>query len=117
MLAVELHPQSRFSPLAALGRRQGVPSGQVGRDAYEVAQRYALGEQTREQMLESLTTWPYEPSRGVQAGEWDLAPASEPAGSFEATVGRALDDGSLTGEDYDAVLNALANRAGPESWT
>ncbi|MEJ5914664.1 hypothetical protein [Pseudokineococcus sp. 1T1Z-3] len=68
-----------------------------------------LGKLTREQMLESLTTRPYEPSRGVQAGEWDPAPASEPAGSFEATVGRALDDGLLTGENYDAVLDALAD--------
>jgi len=99
--------QSKVSRLAATARQQAVPPGQVARTAYEVAQRYALGELTRERMVEVLSSWAYEPSPAMNLREWDLAPAPEPAGSFEATVGRAHDEGLLSGEDYDAVLDAL----------
>lgn len=107
-IAAALHTnQSTVSRWATRGRQQ-TPPGQLGRNAYEVAQRFAAGEITREQMLEALTRWPYRPSTPPPVEEWNITPAPAAAGSFEAAVGRAYDDGLLTAEDYDAILDALA---------
>lgn len=82
--------------------------GELGDDAYQVAQRYAIGEITREQMLDALSRWPYTP--GIPAGDyWDKTiPTIQPEGTFGNTVGRAYHDGLISGEDYDHILDAYA---------
>lgn len=100
--------QSNVSRWAARGRQQAEETapGQLGRTAYEVAQRHAAGEITREQMLDALSSWPYEPITPAPANDWYGMPEIPP-GSFEKTVGRAYTDGLITGEDYDAIVDAL----------
>lgn len=60
-------------------------------------------------MMRELTDWEYERPAEANPFEWadDGNPATE--GSFTMQVGRALRDGFLTDEDYDALLEALAD--------
>ncbi|MEE2061600.1 helix-turn-helix transcriptional regulator [Rhodococcus artemisiae] len=83
--------------------------GTHGGTAYEIAARYAAGEITRAAMMRELTDWEYERPAEANPFEWadDGNPATE--GSFTMQVGRALRDGFLTDEDYDALLEALAD--------
>jgi hypothetical protein len=72
-IASVLHTtQSNVSRWASRGREQEVPDGSLGRPAYEVAQRYAADEITREQMLQAMIGWTCEPS--IPAPENDLSP-------------------------------------------
>ena len=100
--------QSNVSRWAARGREQQLPEGQLARSPYEVAQRYAAGEITREQMLRALIKWEYVPELPAEKNDWYGGPEF-PRGSFEETTARAYRDGLLPGEDYDAILNALAD--------
>ncbi len=58
-------------------------------------------------MIAALAAWPYEQDF-IPSNYWDDLGIS-PAGAFDPTVGRALDDGLLTDTDYDAILNAIAH--------
>jgi hypothetical protein len=84
--------------------------GTHGGTAYEIAARYAAGEISRAAMLRELTGWEYEHPAEPNPFEWakDGNPVVE--GSFTMQVGRALRDGFLTDEDYDGLLEALADR-------
>ncbi|TCN53496.1 hypothetical protein EV641_106140 [Rhodococcus sp. SMB37] len=83
--------------------------GTHGGTAYEIAARYAAGEITSATMMRELTDWEYERPAEVNPFEW--ADGGNPAveGSFTMQVGRALRDGFLIDEDYDALLEALAD--------
>jgi hypothetical protein len=62
-------------------------------------------------MLDALIRWPYEPDEALPVEEWNITPVQAAApGSFEDTTGRAYDDGLLSAEDYDAILDGLADR-------
>ena len=81
----------------------------LGEDPYEICQRYALGQITREQLIDTLSRWPYdedEPAPGPM-GEWDDSITGLPDESFEATVGRAFSQGLLSADDYDAIVQRL----------
>ncbi|MGW0025438.1 hypothetical protein [Rhodococcus sp. NPDC003383] len=80
----------------------------TGGTAYEIAVRYAAGEIPRATMMRELADWVYERPAEPSPVAWadDGNPAVE--GSVTLQVGRALRDGFLTGEDYDALLDALA---------
>lgn len=84
------------------------PDGGLPGDAYAVAERYAVGELSREQMRATLGTWDYTPRR-VMADYWDDVGVTR-EGSFGDTVGRAYDDGLIDGDDYDAILDAYQAR-------
>ncbi|ANS32489.1 XRE family transcriptional regulator (plasmid) [Rhodococcus opacus] len=86
-----------------------VRPGTHGGTPYEIAARYAAGELDRDIALRELTTWRYERPAEPNPIPWanDGAPVVE--GGFNNQVGRALRDGLLTDEDYDAVLDALAD--------
>ncbi len=86
-----------------------VRPGTHGGTAYEIAARYAAGEIDRAVALRELIGWQYEPPADPNPFEWvnDGAPVVE--GSFNLQIGRALRDGLLTDEDYDALLDALAD--------
>ncbi len=77
-------------------------------DAFAVAERYALGELSRDELRATLSAWPYVPDR-EPAGYWDDIGIT-PDGSFEATVGRAFDAGLIDDGDYDAIVLALDER-------
>jgi hypothetical protein len=76
--------------------------GAVVEDPYAVAERYAVGELSREEMRARLVEWTYVPDRQM-ADYWDDAGVT-PKGSFSSTVGRAFDDGLIDEEDYDFVV-------------
>ncbi|MFD6896203.1 hypothetical protein ACFWB0_16835 [Rhodococcus sp. NPDC060086] len=84
--------------------------GTHGGTVYEIAARYAAGEIARAAMMRELTGWEYE--RAVEANPFEWVDDGNPSveGSFTMQVGRALRDGFLTDEDYDALLEALADR-------
>jgi predicted transcriptional regulator len=83
------------------------PQGQLGADPYEIAQRYAVADITRQEMLDALIAWPYEPET-PHAGYWDDVGIAA-SGGFSLTVGRALDNGLISDEDYDTILRAIAD--------
>jgi hypothetical protein len=101
---------------AARGRELGsVPPGQLGRDPYEIAQRYAVGEISREQMIDALAKWDYVPEpRPIDYFD-DIGVLSE--GSFGTTVGYAFRHCLITADEYDAILNARAPARDEESVT
>ncbi len=86
-----------------------VRPGTHGGTAYEIAVRYAAGEIPRATMMRELADWVYERPAEPSPVAWadDGNPAVE--GSATLQVGRALRDGFLTDEDYDALLDALAD--------
>ncbi|WP_458683175.1 helix-turn-helix domain-containing protein [Prescottella equi] len=83
--------------------------GTHGGTPYEIAARYTAGEIDRAVALRELTGWQY--PRPVEANPFvwanDGAPVVED--SFNLQIGRALRDSCLTDEDYDALLEALAD--------
>jgi hypothetical protein len=114
-IAAALHTsQANVSRWAARGREhaQRRRAGRLGADPYEIAQRYALGEISRDAMLDALTSWTYEEPPQVPAGPlgaWEDGVVPLPEGSFERTVQRAFDDGLLDGEEYETILRAIAD--------
>ncbi|WP_431838587.1 hypothetical protein [Cellulomonas sp. Y8] len=70
-----------------------------GATPYEVAERYAAGEITREQVVDELARWPYTPGDRGDGFDW----TTYDPGTFE-DVTRARRDGLLDSETYDAVL-------------
>lgn len=75
--------------------------GFSGADPYEIAQRYAAGDLTREQVIDELARWDYRPGRLTDGYDWTTGDAGE----FNEMVGKALDDGLLEPETYDAILD------------
>jgi hypothetical protein len=80
------------------------PDGRLPESAYAVAERYAAGELPREEMLELLGGWEYEPDRLER--DWDDIRLPQ-AGTFNSTVGRAYRDGLLTREDYREIVDRI----------
>ena len=68
-----------------------------------MAERYALGEISRDELRATLSAWPYAPEREM-TDYWDDIGIT-PEGSLEATVGRAFDDGLIDDGDYDAIVH------------
>ncbi|MHA4850954.1 MULTISPECIES: hypothetical protein [unclassified Rhodococcus (in: high G+C Gram-positive bacteria)] len=86
-----------------------VRPGTHGGTAYEVAARCAAGEIDPETMRAELIGWEYDKplaSTGYPDVD-DVRPHTE--GGFNHQVGRALAHGFLTDEDYDLILDALAD--------
>lgn len=83
--------------------------GRRGGTAYEVAARYAAGEIDRDTLRRELIAWDYDRPADPNPHPYvnDAPPINE--GGFNNQVGRALDEGLLGDEDYDAVLDALAD--------
>lgn len=77
------------------------PPGFSGASPYEIAQRYAVGELTREQVVDELSRWAYPPVVRTE-GEWDDLLISPP-GSWD-DVSDALDEGLIDGAIYTEVL-------------
>ncbi|PQP16585.1 hypothetical protein [Rhodococcus opacus] len=86
-----------------------VRPGTHGGTAYEVAARCAAGEIDRAMMRAELIGWEYDKplaSSGYPDVD-DVRPHAECG--FNHQVGRALTHGFLTDEDYDPILDALAD--------
>jgi hypothetical protein len=86
-----------------------VRPGTHGGTPYEIAARYAAGEIDWTVTLRELTDWQYERPAEPNPFPWvnDGAPVVE--GSFNTQIGRALRDGFLTDDEYDGLLNVLAD--------
>lgn len=79
-----------------------------GAGPYEIAQHHAAGDITREQLLDELGHWKYEPDSNPTDG-YDTLIISAP-GSFE-DVGRAYDDGLIDAQLYDEILEDASRPA------
>lgn len=102
----DLPGRSSAAPPAARAR-----PGQLAGSAYEVAQRYAAGEITREQLLDALIHWPYVPEEPLPLDEWNITPVPAGPESFEETTAEAYHDGLITAEDYEKIIAALPDPA------
>lgn len=76
-----------------------VREGFSGAGPYEIAQRYAAGELTREQVVDELVRWQYEPMPRTDG--WDDLLVIEP-GTFE-DVAQARRHGLIEDSVYDEV--------------
>lgn len=79
-----------------------IPAGHSGATPYEVAERYAAGQVSREQMRAELGAWHYAPRQ---------APDIDEAGVPDLTTVDALDEalrrGLIDEDDYDAIADLL----------
>lgn len=74
-------------------------AGFSGADPYEIAQRYAAGDLSREQVVDELARWEYRPWAPTDGYDWTTGDEGE----WEETVGRALEEGLLDDETYTAI--------------
>lgn len=75
-----------------------------GASPFEICQRYAAGQISRDDLLDQLSRWEY--AQGDVTDGYDSI-LVDPPGTF-AEVGEALDRGLISDEDYDTVLERLA---------
>lgn len=103
-------PGMRQMLIRAADQAPDVRPGTHGGTAYEIAVRCAAGEIDRATMRRELIDWRYDRYEGPpnpHADLNDVPPIIE--GSFNNQVGRAYSDGFLAAEDYDQILDALAD--------
>ncbi|GED11307.1 hypothetical protein [Cellulosimicrobium cellulans] len=93
--------------LRAAARVPNLPDGFSGASPYEIAERYVAGQIDRDRVIDELARWPYASTPKTDGFDWLV---EDVAGTFEE-VGRALDDGLLDGDTYDAVLAAKTGRS------
>ena len=89
---------------SALKTASGLPEprpGFSGADPYEIAQRYAAGDLSRDQLVDELARWEYRPRDPGDGYDWMTY---EP-GEWDETVAVALRDGLLDEATYDAILD------------
>lgn len=100
---------SQPSLSTALKTAQKIPparAGFSGADPYELCQRYAVGELTRDQVIDELTRWDYAKVTKNEHDYFDDLRFATP-GSID-DVAQARNDGLIDGELYDLVLDATA---------
>lgn len=105
---------SQPSLSTALKTAEKVPParpGFSGASPYEICQRFAIGELTRDQVIDELTRWEYVIPEAVEHDYFDDLRFDTP-GSFNE-VGQAFDDGLIDGATYELVLNATAPAPAP----
>lgn len=80
-----------------------VPSGFSGASPYEIAERYAAGLISREQLVDELGRFPYAPTPTTDGYDWLVSEVPNTVGE----VGRALDDGLIDIDTYEAVQDSI----------
>lgn len=81
-------------------------SSEFGQSPYHVAERYSRGEISRDQVIEALTTWPYETNEvKVEGLHEDLL--NYVAGSFDDVEAASLDE-LIDDEIYTTALKSLS---------
>lgn len=82
-----------------------VREGFSGSDPYEIAQRYAAGLISREQVVEELSRWEYRPADRGDGVDWG---SYEPGEWYEFVV-PALDHGLLEADVYSEIQSRVAD--------
>ena len=95
--------QGRVSQIAA--EEDDLPEGFSGATPTEIAQRYAVGEISREQAVDELGRWPY--AKSHRPDEYD--DAWEPGPGTWADVEDAHRHGLISDEMYDEALDRYAD--------
>lgn len=95
--------QARVSQIAA--EEADLPEGFSGATPTEIAQRYAVGEISREQAVDELGRWPY--AKSHRPDEYD--DAWEPGPGTWADVEDAHRHGLISDEMYDEALDRYAD--------
>ncbi len=81
-----------------------VPEGFSGASPREICQLYAIGELSREQLIDELSRWPY-PAPVRSDNAWDDLSVAMP-GSWDE-VDRAAEDGLIDDDLLDDVIDAI----------
>jgi transcriptional regulator with XRE-family HTH domain len=76
-----------------------VREGFHGASPYEIAERYAAGEITRDQLVDELTRWSYAPSASGDGVDW----LTYEAGEWNEQVVPALDEGLIDDATYTEI--------------
>ncbi|KJY44119.1 hypothetical protein VR41_00100 [Streptomyces sp. NRRL B-1568] len=106
--AVGLHPDD-VSKLVDEARQLAlVPPGRLGRSPEHVINRYAAGEISREELIETLATWPYVPAQPISEGLWDDYASFTP-GSFDE-VENAANLAYIDDDTYEVILQRYVLR-------
>jgi hypothetical protein len=98
--ALDLTEAQLAHRLDEAGAPPSVAAGFSGANAYEIAQRYAVGQLSRDRAVDELSRWPYRPEVPGDGVDW----LSGERGEW-SEVERALREGLLDPELYDAVLD------------
>lgn len=77
-----------------------VKDGFSGATPYEIAQRFAVGEIGRDELIDQLARWEYAPEGHTDGYDSLIV---DPPGTFEEVI-RAADDGLIDDTTYDAIL-------------
>ena len=93
--------------LASARSVPAVPESFSGASPYEIAERFAVGELTREQVVDELSRWPYDSS--ATSDGYDALIVDQPGTHTWAEVERAVDDGLIDDDIYDEVGRATAS--------
>jgi hypothetical protein len=80
-----------------------VPEGFSGASPYEIAQRYAAGLMSREQLIDELGRFPYAPTPETDGLDWLVLEVPNTVGE----VGRAWDHELIDEETYEAIQDAI----------
>lgn len=104
--ALRISQPAVHKALKAAEQVPDVREGFSGGDPYEIAERYAVGQIDRNQVIDELARWPYAKRPKTDGFDWLV---EEVPGTF-GEVGRAYDDGLLDAEIYDAVLTTKSGR-------
>lgn len=90
------------SALKSAAKVLDVRPGFSGATPYEIAQRYAAEELTRDEVIDELARWEFAPMPQTDGYDW-LTDGTDVGTWVE--VENALHDGLLDGETYDAILD------------
>jgi len=85
-----------------------VKSGFAGATPYEIAQRFAVGEIGRDEVIEQLARWEYAPEGHTDGYDSLIV---DPPGTFDDVI-RARRHGLIDGVTYDVILDRMEELAG-----
>lgn len=101
--ALRITQPSVSSALKTAEKVPDVRPGFSGATPYEIAQRYSAGLLTQAEVIDELARWDYESVEFTDGPlDWNVGAVTE--GTWEE-VARALDDGLLEPEVYDAIID------------
>ncbi|UNX53942.1 hypothetical protein MF406_13335 [Georgenia sp. TF02-10] len=97
-----MSPTTRPEPSVQRARAApALPEGFTGASPYEIAERFAVRELTREQVVDELTRWPYDPS--PTSDGYDALIVNQSGTHSWGEVERAADDGLIDEDIYDEI--------------
>ncbi|GHG64201.1 hypothetical protein [Streptomyces griseocarneus] len=106
--AIGLHPTNAAELIEKARQLAPALPGRPGRSPEHVIMRYAAGEISREELIETLATWPYVQAQPITEGLHDDYASFTP-GSFDE-VEKAANLSYIDDDTYEVILQRYALR-------